>query len=267
MSISVDMGVIYGTTNLMPCFKSNWTYIQHRFNTGRSLRWRHNGRDSVSNHQPHHCLLNCLFRCRLKKTSKLRVTGRCVGSSPGPVNSPHKWPVTRKMFDDVIMWNLRVPDLQKKCSDFTRIRGYLNRGRPSHMINPYINLTTWCSQSISPTASHNVKCLKGYEGMSSPRRRLWWRHHIATITISHYFPFVRESSGLPWIPLTKAQLCEACMSSSLIVETNFWTKQSSCRPFQTPWQSCDVSVTKLGIEKDKLTQRGLIHYKDTILPV
>ena len=23
-----------------------------------SLRWRHNGRDSVSNHQPHHCLLN-----------------------------------------------------------------------------------------------------------------------------------------------------------------------------------------------------------------
>ena len=36
---------------------------------------------------------------------KLRVTGLCVGKSPGPVNSPHKWPVTRKMFrfDDVIM--------------------------------------------------------------------------------------------------------------------------------------------------------------------
>ena len=40
-----------------------------------------------------------------KKPSKLRVTGLCVGNSPGPVNSPHKWPVTRKMFpfDDVIM--------------------------------------------------------------------------------------------------------------------------------------------------------------------
>ena len=40
-----------------------------------------------------------------KKTSKLRVTGLCVGNSPGPVNSPHKGPVTRKMFpfDDVIM--------------------------------------------------------------------------------------------------------------------------------------------------------------------
>ena len=36
----------------------------------------------------------------------LRVTGFCVGNSPGPVNSPHKWPVTRKMFpfDDVIMY-------------------------------------------------------------------------------------------------------------------------------------------------------------------
>ena len=46
-----------------------------------SLRWHHNGRDSVSNHQPHHCLLNRLFRRRSKKTSKLRVTGLCVGNS------------------------------------------------------------------------------------------------------------------------------------------------------------------------------------------
>ena len=43
-----------------------------------------------------------------KKTSKLRVTGLCAGNSPGPMNSPHKWPVTRKMFsfDDVIMFEL-----------------------------------------------------------------------------------------------------------------------------------------------------------------
>ena len=67
--------------------------------------WRHNNHDSVSNHQPHSCLLNRLFRRRSKKTSKFRVTGLCVGNSPGSVNSPHKGPVTRKMFpfDDVIM--------------------------------------------------------------------------------------------------------------------------------------------------------------------
>ena len=45
------------------------------------------------------------FRRRSKKTSKPRVTGLCAGNSPGPVNSPHKGTVTRKMFpfDDVIM--------------------------------------------------------------------------------------------------------------------------------------------------------------------
>ena len=40
-----------------------------------SLRWRHNEHDGVSNHQPHGCLLNRLFRRRSKKTSKLLVTG------------------------------------------------------------------------------------------------------------------------------------------------------------------------------------------------
>ena len=47
-----------------------------------SLQWRHNGRDSVSNHQPHDCLLSRLFRRRSKKTSKLRVTGLCAVNSP-----------------------------------------------------------------------------------------------------------------------------------------------------------------------------------------
>ena len=72
---------------------------------GNPLLWHHNEHDSVSNHQPRGCLLDRLFRRRSKKTSKLRVTGLCVGNSPGPVNSPHKGPVTRKMFpfDDVIM--------------------------------------------------------------------------------------------------------------------------------------------------------------------
>ena len=54
----------------------------------RSLQWRHNGRDSVSNHQPHDCLLNRLFRRRSTKISKLRVTGLCVGNSPGTGEFP-----------------------------------------------------------------------------------------------------------------------------------------------------------------------------------
>ena len=85
--------------------KPMWGKWANYYGSAQPLRWRQNGRDSVSNHQPHDCLFNRLFRRRSKKTSKLRVTGLCVGNSPGPVNSPHKWPVTRKMFpfDDVIM--------------------------------------------------------------------------------------------------------------------------------------------------------------------
>ena len=73
-----------------------------------SLQLHHNDHNGVSNHQPHGCLLHRLLRLKSKKTSMLRVTGFCAGNSPGPVNSPQKGPVRRKMFpfDDVIM--LRV---------------------------------------------------------------------------------------------------------------------------------------------------------------
>ena len=47
-----------------------------------TLQWRHNGRDGVSNHEPHDCLLNRLFRRRSKKTSTIRFTGLCEENSP-----------------------------------------------------------------------------------------------------------------------------------------------------------------------------------------
>ena len=53
-----------------------------------SLQWRHNEHDNVSNHQPRDCLFNRLFRRKWKKTSKLRVTGLCVGNSPGTGEFP-----------------------------------------------------------------------------------------------------------------------------------------------------------------------------------
>ena len=34
------------------------------------LQWRHNGRDGVSNHQPHQCLLNRLFGAQIKENIK-----------------------------------------------------------------------------------------------------------------------------------------------------------------------------------------------------
>ena len=61
-----------------------------------TLEWRHNGHHGVSNHQRLDCLLTCLFSASLAFVR---------GIHRGPVNSPHKRPVTREMspFDDVIM--------------------------------------------------------------------------------------------------------------------------------------------------------------------
>ena len=88
-------------------WKSQWIAQLWDAKTHFTSRWRHNEHDGVSNHQPHDCLFKRLFRRISKKTSKLRVTGLCVrGIHRWPVNSPHKGPVTRKMFpfDDVIMY-------------------------------------------------------------------------------------------------------------------------------------------------------------------
>ena len=65
-------------TILVP--NSAYQYVWHI--AVSTLLWRHNGRGSVSNHQPRDCLLNRLFRRGSKKTSKLRVTGLCAGNSP-----------------------------------------------------------------------------------------------------------------------------------------------------------------------------------------
>ena len=80
-----------------------------------TLLWHHNGRDGISNHQHHDCLINRISRRRSKKTSNLRVTGLCEGNSPVSGEFAHKRSVIRS-FDAVIMTycgpsfeNLQVP--------------------------------------------------------------------------------------------------------------------------------------------------------------
>ena len=69
-----------------PFFKAQ--YINPQIKSIKTLQWRHNVRDIVSNHQPHDCLLNRLFRRRSKKTLKLRVIGLFAGNSPGTGEFP-----------------------------------------------------------------------------------------------------------------------------------------------------------------------------------
>ena len=103
-----------------------------------SLRWRHNERDGVSNHQRLDGLLNRLFRRRSKKTSKLRVTGLCEG------NSPHNRPVKRKMFPfgDVIMdwfWEQGVREISRV-----------------HRYHPGYGLGQWETRLQSNAVSHQL---------------------------------------------------------------------------------------------------------------
>ena len=69
-----------------------------------ALQWRHNGRDGISNHQPHnyYMVYSNVYSGGDQRKHQCSVS---LAFARGPVNSPHKWPVTRKMFpfDDVIM--------------------------------------------------------------------------------------------------------------------------------------------------------------------
>ena len=47
----------------------------------KTITWRHNERNNVSNHRRLDYLLNRPFRRRSKKTAKLRVTGLCERNS------------------------------------------------------------------------------------------------------------------------------------------------------------------------------------------
>ena len=72
----IKMAVIYasiGSICMNPNHRNTHIFLP--------LQWHHNGGDGVSNHQPHDCLLNRLFRRRSKKTSMV-VTGLCAGKSP-----------------------------------------------------------------------------------------------------------------------------------------------------------------------------------------
>ena len=60
---------------LQSCTKPSIFYVLYCTFFSITLQRRHNERDDVTNLRRLHCLLNCCFRRRSKKMSKLRVTG------------------------------------------------------------------------------------------------------------------------------------------------------------------------------------------------
>ena len=89
VSCGFNLSIIYFARVISNTAISLWNVNNDSISVcGVSLRWRHNGCDSVSNHQPRECLLRRLIRRTSKKRSKLRVTGLCVGNSPGTGEFP-----------------------------------------------------------------------------------------------------------------------------------------------------------------------------------
>ena len=84
-----------------------------------TLFWRHNEHDGVSNHQPHDCLLDRLFKPRLKKKSKPRVTGLCAGHPP----VTGEFPAQRASDpENVSIWWRHHADLQACCWPFIEVK-------------------------------------------------------------------------------------------------------------------------------------------------
>ena len=136
-------------------------------------------------------IYSTVIQAQIKENIKLRVSGLCAG------NSPHKWPVTRKMFpfDDVIMYcNLGIA-LKKKCEDILLI--YTNKYRYLDMILMISNLSTtrW---------SHEAHVYGNFKWM--------------------FFVTVPQRNNIPLCTLAKSSHCIVLLSSNR--QTIIWTEKS-----------------------------------------
>ena len=93
----------------------------------KSLQWRHNGRDSVSKHQPP--VYSGADERRHQSFASLAFER---GIHQSPVNSPHRGPITQKMFpfDDVIMY---CQDAEQ-CSQSSTTSPIININHPESLL-------------------------------------------------------------------------------------------------------------------------------------
>ena len=159
--------------------------------TGDTSQWRHNGHCGVSNHRRLHCLLNCWFRRRSKKTSKLHVTGVCVGNSPVTGEFP-----------------------AQKASDAENV------SMTSSWVNEY------CTKSCCLSSYHHACPVWGFWYSASSRHMMMSWHGIFFRVTG---PLRGETTGYWWIPSQRA--CNASFDvfsdvrlNNLFVLNKQWTR-------------------------------------------
>ena len=128
------------------------------------LQWRNNEPDGVWSHQPHDCLLKRSFKAFIQRKHQSSASLAFVwGIHRWPVNSPHEWPVTRKMFpfDDVILGDVErsvhlntapPPSAPPPSAPPLSINGVMRKNSATQEI---------CPQCALPFRIHSI-------------RHLWW---------------------------------------------------------------------------------------------
>ena len=173
----------------------------------KSLQWRHNGRDGVSNHQRLGCLLNRLFRSRSAKTSKLRVTG-CEGNSP----VIGEFPAQRASNVDTGRIRLSVSTVNRtyELSGITHVtpfRKYEKHLTGPSTYGPWVRIPTASFSPVSPflrfsvTESSRMKSVRTegchvglfrefvvtasctYTQSNTTNVSIWWRHHVKKLIL------------------------------------------------------------------------------------
>ena len=113
-----------------------------------SLQWRHNEHGCVSNHQQLHCLLNCWFRRRSKKTSKLHVTDFCAGNSPGTGEFPAQMASNAENVS--ICWGHDIIVFVYICRRW--LPWHRNPMMPCRCVRLRVSYRSWSTRSIKRTS-------------------------------------------------------------------------------------------------------------------
>ena len=148
------------------CVHATWPH--------NTLQWRHIGCNGVSNHQPHDCLLNRLFRRRSKKISKLCVTGLCEGNSP----VTGEFPTQRASNTENVSTWWRYHEISKVWPNLNDegTQWYLAISTDDTPVNlPVSELKTVYRVNFKP-------CVVKTKGMASCINILWWRHQRETFS-------------------------------------------------------------------------------------
>ena len=131
-----------------------------------SLLWSHNEHDGISNRWRLDCLHNCCSGADQRKHQSSTALGFVRGIHQWPVNSPHKGPVKRKMFqfDDEIMhykvWILKFRDYSEWV--VSRLSTILEKyasswGWMGYFHLPFITNLQFIAVSV---LIHNSQCVK-----------------------------------------------------------------------------------------------------------